>query len=117
MLKPADHDAYISAFMPEVQALLQQLRATIHAAAPDAEETISYGMPAFRQKVTLVYYAGYKNHIGFYPTSAPIAHFADELKRYKTSKGAIQFPLDQPLPEKLIKRMVKWRLAEAVKNT
>jgi uncharacterized protein YdhG (YjbR/CyaY superfamily) len=116
MLKPADHDAYISAFMPEVQALLQQLRATIHAAAPDAEETISYGMPAFRQKVTLVYYAGYKNHIGFYPTSAPIVHFADDLKGFKTSKGAIQFPLDKPLPVKLIKRMVKWRLAEVLKK-
>lgn len=117
MLKPADHDAYISAFMPNVQAMLQQLRATIHAGVPDAEETIAYGMPAFRQRVNLVYYAGYKNHIGFYPSSAPIAHFADELKGYKTSKGAIQFPLDQPLPEKLIKRIVKWRLAEALKKT
>jgi uncharacterized protein YdhG (YjbR/CyaY superfamily) len=116
MLKPADHDAYISAFMPEVQALLQQLRATIHEALPDAVETIAYAMPAFRQKVNIVYYAGYKNHIGFYPSSSPIAHFADDLKGFKTSKGAIQFPLDKPLPVKLITRIVKWRLAEALKR-
>jgi uncharacterized protein YdhG (YjbR/CyaY superfamily) len=115
MLKPADHDAYISAFMPEVQALLQQLRATIHAAAPQAKETIAYSMPAFRQRVNLVYYAGYKNHIGFYPTAAPIAEFADELKGFKTSKGAIQFPIDRPLPVKLIKRIIKWRLKDAEK--
>lgn len=116
MLKPADHDAYISAFVPEVQALLQQLRATIHAALPLAEETIAYGMPAFRQRVNIVYYAGYKNHIGFYPSSAPIAHFAQDLKGFKTSKGAIQFPLDKPLPVTLIRRIVKWRLAEAEKQ-
>jgi uncharacterized protein YdhG (YjbR/CyaY superfamily) len=116
MLKPADHDAYISAFLPEVQVLLRQMRATIHAAAPQAEETIAYGMPAFRQKVNLVYYAGYKNHIGFYPSAAPIAAFADDLKGFKTSKGAIQFPLDRPLPVKLIKRIVKWRLAEVLKK-
>lgn len=116
MLKPADHDAYISAFMPEVQVMLQKLRATIQAALPDAEETIAYGMPAFRQRVNIVYYAGYKNHIGFYPSSAPIAHFAEDLKGFKTSKGAIQFPLDKPLPVTLIRRMVKWRLAEALKQ-
>lgn len=116
MLKPADHDAYISAFMPEVQVMLQKLRATIQTALPEAEETIAYGMPAFRQRVNIVYYAGYKNHIGFYPSSAPIAHFAEDLKGFKTSKGAIQFPLDKPLPVKLIRRMVKWRLAEALKQ-
>jgi uncharacterized protein YdhG (YjbR/CyaY superfamily) len=116
MLLPAGHDAYIAAFQPEVQVLLQQMRAAIHAAAPQAEETIAYGMPAFRQRVNLVYYAGYKNHIGFYPTAAPIAHFAGELKGFKTSKGAIQFPTDRPLPVKLIKRIVKWRLSEAIKK-
>jgi len=116
MLKPADHDAYISAFMPEVQVLLQQMRATIHSAAPLAEETIAYGMPTFRQRVNLVYFAGYKHHIGFYPTSAPIVHFANDIKGFKTSKGAIQFPLDKPLPVKLIKRMVKWRLSEVLKK-
>ena len=116
MLKPADHDAYISVFIPEVQVMLQKLRAIIHAALPDAEETIAYGMPAFRQKVNIVYYAGYKNHIGFYPSPAPIAHFAEDLKGFKTSKGAIQFPLDKPLPVTLIRRMVKWRLAEALKQ-
>ena len=113
MLLPADHDAYISAFMPDVQAMLQQMREAIHAAAPEAEETISYGMPAFHQRVNLVYYAGYKNHIGFYPTASPIAHFADELRGFKTSKGAIQFPMDKPLPVELIMRIVKWRLSEA----
>ncbi len=116
MLKPADHDAYIAAFLPEVQAKLQQLRATIHAAAPDAAETIAYGMPAFRQRVNIVYYAGYKNHIGFYPSSAPIVHFAEELKDFKTSKGAIQFALDKPLPVKLIQKIVKWRLKEALQT-
>jgi len=110
------HDAYIAQFAPETQKQLQHLRAIIRAALPGSEETIAYAMPSFRKRINLVYYAGYKNHIGFYPTSEPIAQFAGELKGFKTSKGAIQFPLDRPLPEKLIKRIVKWRLKQAEKQ-
>lgn len=116
MLKPADHDAYISAFAPGVQTLLQQMRTILRAALPDAEETISYGMPAFRQRINLVYYAGFKNHISLFPTSKPIEAFSNELKGYKTSKGTIQFPPGKPLPVKLIRRIVKWRLSEAMKK-
>jgi uncharacterized protein YdhG (YjbR/CyaY superfamily) len=110
------HDAYITQFPAPAQTQMQMLRSIIRSVLPDAEETIAYSMPAFRQRVNLVYYAGYKNHIGFYPSSAPIAQFADDLKGFKTSKGAIQFPIDKPLPEKLIKRIVKWRLHEALKK-
>jgi uncharacterized protein YdhG (YjbR/CyaY superfamily) len=110
------HDAYIATFPDHTQTQLQRLRAIIRSVLPDAEETIAYSMPAFRQRVNLVYYAGFKNHISLFPTAAPIDAFAGELKGFKTSKGTIQFPLDQPLPEKLIKRIVKWRLAEALKS-
>ncbi|HVY75556.1 MAG TPA: DUF1801 domain-containing protein, partial [Puia sp.] len=88
------------------------LRQTIKQAAPKATETISYRMPAFRQNKVLVYYAVHKEHIGFYPTSDPIVHFRQELEQYNTSKGAIQFPIDKPLPLALIKKIVKFRLEE-----
>jgi uncharacterized protein YdhG (YjbR/CyaY superfamily) len=109
------HDAYIATFPAHIQTQLQRLRAIIRSVLPDAEETIAYSMPAFRQRVNLVYYAGFKSHISLFPTAAPIEAFAGELKGFKTSKGTIQFPLDQPLPEKLIKRIVKWRLKHAEK--
>ncbi|MEP7129345.1 MAG: DUF1801 domain-containing protein [Chitinophagales bacterium] len=105
-------DAYISAFPEETQQLLQQLRAIILKAAPVAEEIISYNMPAYRQNSVLVYFAGYKNHVGFYPTSSPIRVFKDELVKFKTSKGAIQFPIDQRLPSSLINKIVKYRMKE-----
>jgi len=105
--KPATIDTYIAAFPVEVQAILESLRAAIRAAAPDAVEAISYQMPTFKLKgKNLAHFAAYKHHIGFYPTPAPIEHFAEELTPYKTSKGAVQFPLDQPLPFELIKRIV-----------
>jgi uncharacterized protein YdhG (YjbR/CyaY superfamily) len=110
------HNAYIAQFPAQTQTQLQRLRAIIRSVLPDAEETIAYSMPAFRQRVNIVYYAGYGHHIGLYPSSAPIAQFANDLKGFKTSKGAIQFPLDKLLPEKLIKRIVKWRLQEALKK-
>jgi uncharacterized protein YdhG (YjbR/CyaY superfamily) len=86
------------------------LRTIIKEVAKDCMETISYNMPAFKLKKILVYYAAYKNHIGFYPTSQPIIAFEEELKPYKTSKGAIQFPLDKVFPKELIQRIVKFRM-------
>jgi uncharacterized protein YdhG (YjbR/CyaY superfamily) len=110
------HESYIQGFPPEVQERLNEMRTIIRAAAPLADESFGYGMPAFRDRVNLVYYAGFKNHISLFPTAAPIEAFAGELKGFKTSKGTIQFPLDRPLPAKLIKRIVKWRLNEALKK-
>jgi uncharacterized protein YdhG (YjbR/CyaY superfamily) len=97
---------------PRHRELLEQLRQAIKQAAPLATETISYGMPAFRQNKILVYYAMNKNHIGFYPTPHPIAYFEKELEKYSTSKGAIQFPVDEPLPLDLIKKIVQFRVEE-----
>ncbi len=106
----ANVDAYIKQFPPEVQVMLQQLRAAIKAAAPKAEELISYMMPAYKYHGVLVYFGGYKNHIGFYPTGSGIEAFKKELSVYKGSKGAVQFPLDKPLPLALIKQIVKFRV-------
>ena len=103
-------DDYIATFSPEEQAILQQMRQIIHEAAPEAEEAISYGMPTFKLHGNLVHFAAYKHHIGFYPTPSPIETFADELTPYKVSKGAIQFPKDQPLPLDLIRRIVENRV-------
>lgn len=105
-------DAYIATFPASTQALLQQMRSTIAKAAPRAEEAISYGMPTFKLHGNLVHFAGYKNHIGFYPAPSGIDAFADELKKYKTSKGAIQFPIDEKLPLTLVTKIVKFRVKE-----
>jgi uncharacterized protein YdhG (YjbR/CyaY superfamily) len=113
---PNSIDEYIALFPDETQKLLQEVRATIHAAAPDAEEKISYQMPAFAQKGILVYFAGWKDHIGFYPTSSGIQAFKQELSDYKSSKGSVKFPLDRPLPLDLITKIVKFRLAENLKR-
>lgn len=111
-IAPKNIDEYIAACLPEVQAKLQELRATIRQAAPDAEEAISYQMPTFKLNGNLVHFAAFKNHIGFYPVPTSIEAFKKELSVYKTSKGAVQFPLDQPLPLKLITRIVKLRVKE-----
>ena len=111
MNRSVDIDNYISNFPPNTQQALVQLREIIREAAPDAEETISYKMPAYRKNKILVYFAGYKNHIGFYPTASGIDAFKDKLSAYKWSKGAVQFPIDKPLPIELISRMVKFRVA------
>ncbi|MFN7119444.1 MAG: iron chaperone [Saprospiraceae bacterium] len=105
-------DEYIATFPEDIQAILQQIRATIKAAAPHAEETISYAMPTFKQNGVLAHFAAFKNHIGFYAT--PTAHdsFAKELSQYKTGKGSVQFPLDQPMPLDLIRQMVEFKLLE-----
>jgi uncharacterized protein YdhG (YjbR/CyaY superfamily) len=107
-------DAYIAAFPAEVQALLQELRATIRAAAPGAEEVISYQMPTFRLHGNLVHFAAYTGHIGFYPAPSGIAAFQEALSRYKGAKGSVQFPLDEPLPLDLVAEIVRFRVAENV---
>ncbi len=105
-------DAYIATFPASTQALLQQMRSTIAKAAPKADEAISYGMPTFKLQGNLVHFAGYKNHIGFYPAPSGIVNFAEDLKKYQTSKGAIQFPIDEKLPLALVTKIVKFRVKE-----
>ena len=100
---------YFSALSPEKQAKLGQLRSIIKEAIPKAEEVISYNMPAFKQNKVLVYYAAFKDHIGFFPTRSPIELFKDELGKYKLSPGTIQFPLDKPFPKTLIRKILKLR--------
>jgi uncharacterized protein YdhG (YjbR/CyaY superfamily) len=111
-LKNNDIDKYISGFPETTQKLLNQLRETIIKAAPEAEEVISYQMPAYKYYGILVYFAAYKNHIGFYPTGSGIANFKNELSIYKGSKGTVQFPLDQHLPIELITKIVEFRVKE-----
>jgi len=103
-------DDYFAAFPAGTKAILKELRKTIKTAAPAAEEVISYNMPALKQNGILVYYAAYKAHIGFYPTPSAIEAFKKELSKYESSKGAVRFPLDQPLPLSLITRIVKFRV-------
>jgi uncharacterized protein YdhG (YjbR/CyaY superfamily) len=103
-------DEYIAGFPAEVQESLSQLRATIRNAAPDAEEIISYQMPTYKLAGNLVHFAAYKNHIGFYPGSGGILHFEDELSVFEGSKGTVRFPIDQPLPLRLIAEIVKFRV-------
>ncbi len=109
---PATIDDYIANFPEDVQARLQTLRQTIHAAAPQAAETLSYGMPCFRMKRNLVYFAAAKKHIGFYPTSGAIEAFQKQLSVYKGAKGSVQFPHDQPLPLDLVTEIVKYRVEQ-----
>lgn len=112
MNKPTDINYYIAGFPPEVQKLLEQARAAIQKAAPMAQETISYGMPTFKQDGILVHFAAFTNHIGFYALPSGNAAFQDELSAYKTGKGSIQFPLDKPLPIGLITKIVTFRVKE-----
>ncbi len=109
-------DEYIAVFPKEIRNILEELRATIRASAPDAEEKISYQMPAFALKGILVYFAAFKNHIGFYPTSSAIRAFKRELSIYEGGKGTVRFPIDKPLPHELISKIVKFRVAENLKN-
>lgn len=105
-------DEYISAFSVDVQKKLEQIRAAIIKSAPSAEETIGYGMPTYKLNGNLVHFAGWKNHIGFYATPNGNQAFEDDLSSYKQSKGAVQFPLDKPLPIALIRRIVKYRVKQ-----
>jgi uncharacterized protein YdhG (YjbR/CyaY superfamily) len=108
--KPENIDDYIKLFPDNVQLLLQKLRTTIRKTVPEAGEAIKYGMPCFTLKGNLLYFAAYNKHIGFYPMPTVITAFKKELASYKTSKGAIQFPIDQPLPLSLIKQMAAYRV-------
>lgn len=105
-------DEYIDTFPIDVQEILRSVRKTIIKSAPEAEETISYMIPTFKLHGNLVHFAAYKNHIGFYPASSGVRTFANELTSYKTSKGTIQFPIDQPMPLGLIRKIVKFRVRE-----
>jgi uncharacterized protein YdhG (YjbR/CyaY superfamily) len=105
-------DTYIAQFPAQVQEQLQIIRNTIINAAPLAKEIISYKMPAYKQEKMLVYFAGYKNHIGFYPTASGIEAFKHKFSMYKWSKGAVQFPVDKPLPLNLITEIVKFKITE-----
>lgn len=109
-------DEYIATFPAEIQVILHELRATIKAAAPEASEKFSYGMPTFFLSGNLVHFAAFKNHIGFYPTPSGIEAFKDELAQYASSKGAVQFPIDQPLPLKLVSKIVAYRVTENMKK-
>lgn len=110
--KPASIDEYIAGFPKDIQTILEQVRTTIKKAAPDAEETISYAIPTFRLNGNLVHFAAFKNHIGFYPAPTGSEAFKEELSVYKSGKGSVQFPLDQPMPLDLITRIVQFRVAE-----
>ncbi|MCU0430630.1 MAG: DUF1801 domain-containing protein [Cytophagaceae bacterium] len=115
--KPETIDEHIATFDPAIQKILQRVRTLIAEAAPMAEEKISYGIPTFYQQGNLVHFAGNKSHLGFYPGAQAIVDFQNELKDYPTSKGAIQFPYDQALPETLITRIVHYRLQQNLKKS
>ncbi len=109
-------DEYVASFPEEVQAKLKQLRQLIRQITPEAQERISYQMPAFYLNGNLVYFAAHAKHIGFYPTASGIARFKKELAGFHSSKGAVQFPLDEPLPLELIRKIVRFRVAENEKK-
>lgn len=109
---PATVEQYFAAFPPEIKKRMQQLRKTIKAAAPKAEEVISYAMPGYKYFGMLVFFAGYKNHIGFYPGAGGVVEFFKELSSYKSAKGSVQFPHDRPIPFDVITRIVKFRVKQ-----
>ena len=112
-IKFNDIDTYIASFPAETQQLLSQMRATIRTAAPEAAETINYGMPTFTLKGNLVHFAAFKNHIGLYPLPEGDEAFKNEISQYKRAKSTVRFPLDRPIPYDLITRMVKFRISES----
>ncbi len=103
---------YIAGFPANIQHILKEIHATIKATAPEAEESISYSMPTFKQNGVLVYFAAFKNHIGFFATPSGNVAFQKELSNYKTGKGSIQFLLNEPMPLDLIRQMVEFKVAE-----
>ena len=109
-------DEYINTFPEDVQRILNELRQTIKEAAPEAEETINYQIPTFSLNGNLVHFAAFENHIGFYPTPSGMEAFKKELSSYKGAKGSVQFPIDQPLPLPLIRRIVEYRVKENVER-
>ena len=116
MKKPKKHfetiDEYISSFPKNVQDILQQLRQTIRDSAPNSSESISYQIPTYKLNGSLVHFAAYKNHVGFYPTPSGINEFREELSDYEIAKGSVKFPLNKPLPINLIREIVKFRVTE-----
>ncbi|WP_187356562.1 iron chaperone [Flavobacterium ajazii] len=110
--KPVTIDEYIGSFPNDVQEVLEKVRMTIHKAAPDVKEKISYSMPAFEQNGILVYFAAFKNHIGLYALPSGHSAFKEALSKYKSGKGSVQFPLNQPIPFDLITKIVKFRVKE-----
>jgi len=109
-------DEYIETFPKETQKILKEVRAVIKAAAPEAEEKISYQMPTFFLNGNLIHFAAFKNHIGIYPTPSGTEAFKDEISKYQGAKGSIRLPIDEPMPLKLISRIVKFRVAENLKK-
>ncbi|MDF2721265.1 MAG: hypothetical protein K0Q59_940 [Paenibacillus sp.] len=110
-------DAYIALFPPEVQRILQELRQTVREVAPEMKEKISYQMPTYELKgKNVVHFAAFKKHIGFYPAPSGIEAFEEEVKPYHKSKGTLQFPLDQPLPFDLIRRVTAYRVAQTIEQ-
>jgi uncharacterized protein YdhG (YjbR/CyaY superfamily) len=109
-------DDYMARHPPAIRALLEAMRRTVRKAAPKAEEAISYRIPTFRLHGNLVHFAAFSAHIGFYPTSSGIAAFRKELSGYGTSRGAVRFPLDEPLPLALVARIVRFRVRESRKR-
>jgi uncharacterized protein YdhG (YjbR/CyaY superfamily) len=109
-------DEYIAAFPPEVREVLEKVRAVVKKAAPGAKEKISYGMPGYKLRHNLVYFAAHKSHIGLYPTPSATGAFAKELEPYESGKGSIKFPLNNPIPYDMIRRIVEFRVKEDAKK-
>jgi len=109
---PKNIDEYIAGFPPDVQQVLEQIRATIREAAPAAEEAIKYQIPTFVLNENLVHFAAFKSHVGFYPTPSGIEKFKDELSTYDGAKGSVRFPIDKAMPLKLIRKIVAFRVKE-----
>jgi uncharacterized protein YdhG (YjbR/CyaY superfamily) len=110
-------DEYISAFPKPIQEILQKLKKTIKESAPQAQEAISYQIPTFKLNGNLVHFAAFKDHIGFFPTPSPIVAFKKELSKYKTSKGTIRFPINEPIPFDLVSKIVKYRVKENLQKS
>lgn len=117
MKNPVNINAYIANFPEDIQQMLEQLRLTIKEVAPQADELISYGMPAFKWNGMLVWFGAHTNHIGFYPRASAIEKFKKELSGYKGAKGSVQFPLNEPLPLALIKKITQFRVEENLQKT
>jgi uncharacterized protein YdhG (YjbR/CyaY superfamily) len=114
--RPKTIDEYIQAAPREAQRKLREMRACIRAAAPGAKEGLKWGMPAFSYRRILVTFAGFRKHIGFYPTPSAVTAFAKELSKFSTAKGSIQFPLEKPLPLSLVRKITAFRVKESVEQ-
>ncbi|MBP7264068.1 MAG: DUF1801 domain-containing protein [Spirochaetia bacterium] len=112
MKSPETVDEYIQQFTPEIREILEDIRAVIKEAAPDAKERIAYNIPTYTQRTNLVHFAAFKNHIGLYPTPSGTEAFERELSTYKRGKGSVRFPLDKPMPLDLIRRIVLFKVQE-----